>query len=896
MNFTNQRNFNLLLFLGFVGLILLLILLTMAGRQHNATAAPTGTQSADGIWQDVDETLLRVADERVIVPTAYRTVSLNWDALDGVLANAPESAAVADEVVLALPLPDGSYGRFQIYQTAVMHPDLAAKFPEIKTYAGVGLDDPTAYARLDTTPKGFHAMILSANGTIFIDPYSKEETGAYISYFKDDFATTKSGIIEPPYTDLSEVEEFSSIMGTIVSGSQRRTYRLAVATTVEYTAYHSAGSPTVAEGLAAVVTTVNRVTGIYERDVAITFELIANNDLIIHTAEPDGYTNGDSVAMVSQNQSRLDSVILDANYDIGHVFGTGDGGYAPGDTCVSGSKAQGMTSTDDPIGDPFDVDYVSHEIGHQLGAGHTFNSSICSGAIWPHLAFEPGSGTTIMAYAGICPTQNIQLNSDDYFHGSSIEEMFTYTTVGSGSSCGTVTATGNTPPTVEAGASYNIPLNTPFTLTGSATDPDNDAVFSYNWEQFDTGPAGHPNAPVGDAPIFRSFPATTSPSRTFPQISDIVNNTQTIGEILPSYGRTMNFRLTVRDNQVPAGGVAYDSTTVTAVSGTGPFLVTDPNTNETWTGNTMETVSWNIAGTDQAPISCANVNIQLSTDGGFTYPTVLEMNTPNDGDQAVFVPNISTSSARVRVSCADNIFFDISDANFTIQLGAGGDPSLTVNKTVDPTGSVSPGDSLTYMITVENVGTAPASNAVITDTFATALTNPSCNGVSGDLMDTVAINPSSSMSYSCTAVVDPSLALDVEITAVPTVISSTEITTYTITVTNSHGSLSLDNVEVATTPNLINCTPALNVPQTLGPGASQVYICPNNLGSTEGPTTATATGELTINNVAQAADPDDPGGEKSSSTVQSQVIVMGSDSVMVMFSDYFYTYLPVVTR
>ncbi|WP_420644037.1 reprolysin-like metallopeptidase [Candidatus Leptofilum sp.] len=898
---TNQKNNYLLFFIGLVGLTLLLIFLTIIGRQSNATAAPTGTESADGVWQDVDESLLRVAGDRVIEPTAYRTVSLNWDALDGVLANSPDGATVADETVLSLPLPDGSYGRFQIYQTAVMHPELAAKFPEIRTYAGVGLDDPTAFARLDTTPKGFHAMILSANGRVFIDPYVADNTDLYQSYFASDFIPNLPDDFEPDVVvepEHEEGEKPAAPDGGVSSGSTLRTYRLAVAATGEYTQFHGGEELAMAE----IVTAINRVTGIYEREVAVRLELIANNDLIIYpNGATDPYTDNNGFAMLSENQTNLDTVIESANYDIGHVFSTNGGGVATlGVPCVSGLKARGVTGLSSPIGDPFYVDYVAHEIGHQFAANHTFNSNtgFCNEDFqWnADTAYEPGSGSTIMAYAGICSPQNLQSNSDDYFHGISFDEIVAYTTVGNGNSCAVTSSTGNTPPTVNAGGSYNIPLNTPFTLTGSASDPDGTASLTYNWEQFDNGSQGVPQFPSGNAPIFRSFPATTSPSRTFPQISDIVNNMQTLGEILPSYGRTMNFRLTVRDNNAATGGVASDSTTVTAVAGTGPFLVTSPNTNVTWTGNTTETVTWNVAGTTDAPISCANVNIDLSTDGGFTYPTVLEMNTPNDGSQNVIVPNISTSNARVRVSCADNIFFDISNTNFTIQIGAGGDPSLTVSKSVEPTGSVIPGDSLTYTIDVENVGTAPASNTVVTDTFATALTNPSCNGVSGDLMEMVAINPSSSESFTCTAVVDSSLALDVEITALPSAISSTEITTYTITVTNSHGSLSLNNVQVATTPNLINCTPALNTPQVLGPGASQVYTCPNNGVTLPGSVTATATGELTISNVAQASDEDDPGGVKSSSTVQNQVIVTGSDNVMVMVTDYYYIYLPTIMR
>ncbi|MEZ4589897.1 MAG: zinc-dependent metalloprotease family protein [Chloroflexota bacterium] len=895
---SDRSNMTLWLLFGAAGLAFLFILL-LGSQQPPATAAPSGAQSADSLWQDVNEALLRPAGERRIVPEVYRTVALNWEALNSLLVNVPDSAAArSSEVVLSLPLPNGAYGRFQLYETAVMHPDLAAKFPEIRTYAGIGLDDPTATARVDTTPHGFHAMILSANGRVFIDPLTTASTDLYQSYYASDFIPNLPADFEPDVVIEPEGanEPARPAAVSASSGGTLRTYRLAVAATGEYTIYHGG---TVELAMAEIVTAVNRVTGIYEREVAIRLQLIGNNDAIIYTnGSTDPYTNDNGFTMLDENQAVLDSVIGTANYDIGHVFSTGGGGVAVRPSvCSATYKAQGVTGRPAPIGDPFYVDYVAHEMGHQFAGNHTFNTlaGSCGGNRAASAAYEPGSASTIMGYAGICAPDNLQGNSDDYFHAISFDEIVNYTTVGNGNNCGSQTATGNTPPSVEAGASYSIPLNTPFTLTGSATDPADAGSLTYNWEQFDLGPAGFALLPPtsGDAPIFRSFPATSSPSRTFPKISDIVNNTQTIGERLPTYARTMNFRLTVRDNQA-TGGVAYDATTVTAVANTGPFLVTAPNTAVTWTGNTLQNVTWNVANTTAAPISCANVNIQLSSDGGYTYPTVLEMNTPNDGSQTIFVPNLVTNSARVRVSCANNIFFDISNANFTIQLGVGGDPSLTVSKSVAPSGPVAPGDSLTYTIDVDNVGTAPAASTTITDTFATALTSPVCNGVPGNLVDTVTINPTQGVQYVCTAVVDPTLALAVEITANPAVISSTETTTYTVSITNSHGSLSLSNVQVSA-PGITGCTPALTTPQTLGPGANQIYTCPNNLVGSPGAKTATATGQLTISNTAYANDPDDTG-LKSSSPVNTQVTVTGSDSVMIVFSDYYYLYLPLITK
>lgn len=323
-----REKWNFLLVLGLIGLVLCLGLLLAASQQQAATAASVGAQSADGLWQDVNETTLRLDGDRPIVPSAYRVVSLDWTKLNNLLTGVPVGLdqMAASDVVLSLPLPDGGYGRFQISQTAVMHPELAAKFPEIKTYAGVGLDDTTAYARLDTTPHGFHAMILSANGRVFIDPYTSDGIDLYQSYFARDFVPdlpadfAPDEVLEIEATGQSQPE---AITGAVASGGQLRTYRLAMAATGEYTQFHGG---TVGLALAEIVTAVNRVAGIYEREVAVTFQLIPNNDLIVYTnGATDPYTNNDGGAMLDENVSNLNSVIGSGNYDVGTFSALGVG-------------------------------------------------------------------------------------------------------------------------------------------------------------------------------------------------------------------------------------------------------------------------------------------------------------------------------------------------------------------------------------------------------------------------------------------------------------------------------------------------------------------------------------------------------------------------------------------
>jgi len=641
---------------------IVMLLMTVAGLASAET-------SPNGLWSDVAEEGIG-GGERLIVPLVYRALSLDWHALEALLATAPlesDPDALDAAVLLHLPLPGGGWGAFQVVESPIMEPGLAGNFPDIATFRGQGIDDPTASARLDRTPHGFHAMVLSPAGSWFIDPYRRHDNGTYISYRKSELVNPHAGafVCELPGEEMGGAG--GGAEGTPeLSGDTIRSYRLAVAATGEYTSFHGG---TVPDGMAAIVTAVNRVDGVYEREVAIRMVLVANNDLVVYTnGGTDPYTNNNGGAMLGQNQSNLDSVIGSANYDIGHVFSTGGGGIASlGVPCVNGWKAQGVTGLPTPTGDPFYIDYVAHEMGHQWGADHSFNGNAgsCGFGRWGPAAYEPGSGSTIMAYAGICGNQNLQLHSDDYFHGISFDQIVFYSTSGSGNSCAVQTATGNQPPAAEAGPAYTIPVDTPFALCGSGTDPDGDPL-SYCWEEWDRGPAGHPDAPVGNAPIFRSLDPVTTPERVFPRLSNLVNNTHTIGELLPSYARALNFRLTARDDRAGGGGVGHDTVNLLVSDVGGPFQVTAPNTAETWAGGSTQTVTWDVANTDVAPISCSEVDIALSVDGGWSFPIGLGPNTPNDGSESVVVPEVQTSSARIRVSCAGNVFFDLSDANFTI--------------------------------------------------------------------------------------------------------------------------------------------------------------------------------------------------------------------------------------
>ncbi|MBX7107544.1 MAG: T9SS type A sorting domain-containing protein [Chitinophagales bacterium] len=647
----------------------------------NLTAFNSYGQSAS-FWQDVNAGVAFMYGSRYSTPAAYRTLQLDINAMRNHLLSAPmefSASARSKSLVMSLPMPDGSIDDFEIFESPVMAPALAAKYPEIKTYAGTGISDPRAHIRIDVTDFGFHAMILSPRGDVFIDPVSNESTDYYIAYNKRDLPRQYAFDCEVKSEshEDSGIEKKHNSLQYRSSGDQLRIYRLALACTAQYAATKGG---TVSGALSGMTTSVNRVTGIYESELGIRLELIENNDTLIYLVDAtDPYTNNDGYVMLDQNQSTINSIIGSANYDIGHVFSTGGGGIAGlGVVCINSQKANGVTGLPNPTGDAFDVDYVAHEMGHQFGGNHTFNSTsgACGGGNRaPGTAFEPGSGSSIMAYAGICSPNDLQSHSDPFFHTGSYDEISDYAFEAEGSGCPVLVETGNTPPSADGGSNYSIPYKTYFKLTGTGADADGDSL-SYMWEEIDKGPATNMNAPTGNAPAFRSFKADTVPYRYFPKLSSIVTGAVSNGETLPGYARSMKFRFIVRDNRPDGGGYTYDDTPVTlSVINTGaPFKVTYPTTTDTWGIGTTHTVTWDVSSTDAAPINCSSVNILLSIDGGYTYPVALLSNTANDGSEAITLPNdqdLFTTKARIMVQSAGNVFFDISDQNFVIDASTG---------------------------------------------------------------------------------------------------------------------------------------------------------------------------------------------------------------------------------
>ncbi|MBO6605451.1 immunoglobulin-like domain-containing protein [Psychroserpens sp.] len=619
------------------------------------------------LWQtqNIDRTKQVKVSKRDLPKT--HTFTLNIDGLKQLLNNAPQRNAmynVTSGLILEFPNDQGKFEAFKIAEAPVLNPELQERYPEIRSYVGQGIDDPTAIIRFSVSPLGFQSMRLSATmPTTFIEAYTQDLT--QYTVFKRADKLSYTGDFECSMTEsLNETLDngSGSVAYRNADDGILRTYRLVVSATGEYTQYHGG---TKALALAAINQTMTRVNGLFETDFNVTMTLIGNTDDVIYTNPGNDPYGNTTSGYNSQLQNTLTSVIGEANYDIGHLFANlqnnGNAGCI-GCVCVNGQKGSGWTSLTIPEGDPFDVDYVAHEMGHQFGGNHTFTFSNEGTGV----QMEPGSGSTIMGYAGITGPTDVQQNSDPYFHAVSIQQITDYIKT---TSCQTNTATGNSVPTVDAGSNYTIPRGTPFVLDGTASDADPGDVLTYCWEQFNNGSPANTNPSVNNTsgPAFRSFNPTTDSKRYFPRLQTIKTGaTSWQWEAVPNVSRNMTFRLTVRDNRAGGATNNSDDMTVSVTANAGPFVLNSPNTNVTWNAGTLQSVTWNVAGTTGNGVNAANVDIFLSTDGGDTYPITLATGVPNDGSHDIVVPNNQGNQNRIMVRGSNNIFFDISNTNFTI--------------------------------------------------------------------------------------------------------------------------------------------------------------------------------------------------------------------------------------
>lgn len=857
--------------------------LEVTGTQPSPPAAPVGSETRS-LWTRVAGPVPEAHDGNpaVIAASRFRAFRLDRAGLGSVLGAAPDEHAPGGGVVVALPAPAGGFELFEVRESPIMEPGLAARHPSFRTLSGRGITDPAATIRASLTSLGFHASVRGSEGSWYIDPYYHLDESLYVTYFGRDLENVHGPLVEQEAVELEvALERLGAAQALAVPvGDQLRTYRVAFATDPVYGQYFDPTGTQPANVTAAKVVLMNRVTQIYEDETSIRLMLVSNTDLLNFdtNAEATGadgqcgsapcYTaaqlSGCSGALLNRNQVVIGMIIGASSYDLGHIGLGGGGGGLAGSAVGAGGKARGCTGVSPPIGDRWAVDYVAHEMGHQFTAPHTFNGtqSNCSGGNRNGpTSVEPGSGSSIMAYAGICGSDDLQPNSDPHWSQDSFEtvsgfvttafgpldevqnvalrsfdgtDSFTLTYAGNtsgtitrgsnyntagiqaalasilpagasttvegfggggapsdqgflvrfgGSLAGTnasqlsvtnpsgmtgfvgeidkggavdnqgwqVTSTGNSAPAVNAGADYTIPYRTPFRLSGSGSDPDGDAL-TFLWEQNDPGGAsgtGLTDTNKTNGPLFRQFGTaldgsvydptvynspgenhpTSSRTRVLPDMAQILaNNTNAdtgacagsgavrrdcLSEWLPTpvYAGPMNFRLTARDNNPGGGGVGSDDMVVTLAPGTGPFRVTQPNTAVTWVSGTSETITWDVAGTALAPVATSDVEILLSTNGGASFSQVLVASTPNDGSHTITVPSAETTEARVMVRALGNIFFDVSNQDFSIVETA----DMEVVSKADSQDPAYAGENLTYTIRVRNNGPAPGDNAQVVD-------------------------------------------------------------------------------------------------------------------------------------------------------------------------------------
>ncbi len=662
--------------------------------------------SAGSYWQEVDAA--RAPKEiQLMHPQKYKVYTMNESTLKMLMWGLSENPE--EGMVISLPMPDGSMRDFKVWQTPMMPAELAQRYPDIKTFTAYAVDNPMVTAKLDFTLYGFSGMIFDGENTSFIDPWDNYHDGYYMVHYKRDETRDYDKRMKCEFKGDADELPGGELMNTmhtglpglqqkVYNGHTKRTYRLALSCSNQY-AQASTGlsSPTIAQALSKMTTSMNRVNGVYNREFSVQMNFVANEDQIIWTA-PSGGVNGtdpfnainnNGSACLGANQTTCDSRIGSANYDCGHVFTTGGGGISGlGIVCQSGQKARSVTGLPSPVGDGFDIDYVAHEMGHQFGSPHTFNDNAngsCSGNASSSSAYEPGSGSTIMAYAGICSPDNIQIHSDAYFHARSLDRIENKLS-GSQDVCAAKTSTGNKLVYLPAfSASYKIPYKTPFELTApTAVDSVADTLISYCWEQWNRGDFGKTLAATYfKGPIFRSFsPLSYDTVRVFPKMSMVLSGNLTsvtvngnMGEKAPDTARYLTFKLTVRNiiNGMgcflfPDDTIHLDAISTGAANGYGGFKVTSQGTTSiVYDHGSTQTITWDKVGTDAAPYNVSQVIIYMSKDGGNTWPYVIGT-FPNTGTASITVPDPGATSlfCRFKVKAAGNVFFNVNLKNVKV--------------------------------------------------------------------------------------------------------------------------------------------------------------------------------------------------------------------------------------
>ncbi len=585
--------------------------------------------------------------------------------------------------IIDLPLPNGSFQKFKIWESPLMEPELAAKFPDIKTYILTGVDDPFARGRMSVSADEFGAFFNSQQfgQDVYIRKALKNSANIYLTYWgKNDpsiqqpFNCLWEGSIAP--TDSGHKKNLAPA-GPNETGDVLRVFRLAM--TVPGKLAEDYGWTTKAQALAAVVAFLGQLDVIYERDLSVRFVLpVKEDNLIFTSAATDPFTALGGGEAANENIAVVNQLIGQEGFDVGLIFVTGACCAAAKPVICTEAKAFNFSAF-------YSLRVTAHEIGHQFDADHTWTSCGPSnnGQFGTN---EYGSGTTIMSYANICGIDNILPVGDENYFG--VYSQIQMTNHINAQTCYKTLETGNHIPTSSVPASgFYIPISTPFELVGTASDADGDDL-SYSWEQVNIRNIDFtasnisiqtpPTPADGNVPIARIFNPSTSPRRTIPQLSDILSNSSTVNERLPTYSRNIKYRMFVRDNHPGGGGTTHQQVSFEVDGSAGPFLVTYPNDCVTWQAGSSQTITWDVANTDNANVQCQTVKISLSLDGGYYYTHVLAANTPNDGSETITLPTgICSNKSRIKIEAADNIFFDVSNADFNIETN--GTPIVKAN-------------------------------------------------------------------------------------------------------------------------------------------------------------------------------------------------------------------------
>ncbi len=636
------------------------------------------------IWKKCDESKISLSQRqsRDIIPNKYFTVSLDYLALAKQMASAPAEFTgfgLRSEYAIELPMPDGSLEQFVVWQAPVMESELAARYPAIKSYKAYQKSNRTIFARFSIGPNGFHGAIRTDEGMVYIDPYSAGDVNNYMVYYTSDHIDESLKDRALCGTDDSfQVHNTSKAKwGTRRLGDKMelRRYRLALACTGEWGAVRG----TKEKALADMVAFVERANIVFETELGLTAVLIAkNDDLIFLDGTTDPYNNpNQGLSLVGQNTSVLNVRIGSGTYEIGHVFSICNdvGGVAAGNICTP-SKGAGVTCHNSPSISNGIVLVFNHEIGHQMTAAHTFNNCPGQEGQLSDSGYEPGGGSTIMAYPNACGTSNLGGGRDDYYHVISLDEMLSFTNSEGADAyeCAEKVDINNFIPviTLPYTDGFSIPKSTPFFLKASAEDANGD-IMKYNWDQFDNQTSSPLGAPVGNAPIFRSLKPTTNPARYFPNVSRILNGQFTDKtELLPTYGRELTFRFVVRDNNPLGNASVWDEMKFRVADNAGPFRLTFPVLDYKLKIGDKLNVTWDVANTNIAPVNCKFVDIYLALNNSLDFDSenlkLISKSTPNDGQETIIVPNTETIRARIVVKASNNIFFTNGLYNSRIDL------------------------------------------------------------------------------------------------------------------------------------------------------------------------------------------------------------------------------------